>query len=234
MNPTIVLACMLLAYIAPVAFVYYKYNTAATTTAAATRSISSIITSQEPFFSEVAPLFQTRYFIAVCMLIMTGFTVLYEYRRCVDYMNSRMWSLASISVLLVGIFGVIFIPEHNPVHYIFAAAAFFAIVGFMTGHTFTATGTTAGTTAGAYINDILRILLYAQILFMVVTVIGVLQDAAIFTIEALFLANFAIFYLYLHYHTFCSSCSPLPSLSPSPSCSGIPNIGRCSRLAPNL
>jgi hypothetical protein len=125
-------------------------------------------------------------------------------------MNSRMWSLASISVLLVGIFGVIFIPEHNQVHYIFAAAAFFAIVGFMTGHTFTATGTTAD------INDILRILLYAQILFMVVTVIGVLQDAAIFSIEALFLANFAIFYLYLHYHTFCSSLSPLPSYSPSP------------------
>jgi FtsH-binding integral membrane protein len=114
-------------------------------------------------------------------------------------MNSRMWSLVSIVVLLVGIFGVIFIPEQDPVHYIFAAAAFFAITGFMIGHTFT------GTTAGADIHDILRILLYAQILFMIVTVIGVLQDAAIFTIEALFLANFAVFYLYLHYHTFCSS-----------------------------
>ena len=206
MNPTIVLACMLLAYIAPVAFVYYKYNTAATATA--TRSISSIITSQEPFFSEVAPLFQTRYFIAVCMLIMTAFTVFYEYQRCINYLHSRMWSLASISILLVGIFGVIFIPEQDPVHYIFAAAAFFAIVGFMIGHTFTATGTAAD----ADIHDILRILLYAQILFMVVTIIGVIQDTPIFAFEALFLANFAVFYLYLHYHTFCSSCSP-----PSPS-----------------
>jgi hypothetical protein len=143
-----------------------------------------------------------------------------------------MWSLASISVLLVGIFGVIFVPEQDPVHYIFAAAAFFAIVGFMIGHTFT-----GATAAGADIHDILRILLYAQILFMIVTVIGVLQNAAIFTIEALFLANFAIFYLYLHYHTFCSSCSSMPSilLSLSPSSSGgIPNIRRCSRLAPNL
>jgi hypothetical protein len=196
---------MLLAYIAPVAFVYYKYNTA-TATAAATRSISSIITSQEPFFNEVAPLFQTRYFIAVCMLIMTGFTVMYEYQRCVDYMNSRMWSLASISVLLIGIFGVIFIPEHNPVHYIFAAAAFFAIVGFMIGHTFC-----DSIAAAADIHDILRIFLYAQFLFMLVTVIGVLQDAAIFAIEALFLANFAVFYFYLHYHTFCNSCPPSPS-----------------------
>jgi hypothetical protein len=203
MNQTIILTLMLLAYIVPVAFVYYKYNTA-TDSATCTRSISSIITSQEPFFNEVAPLFQTRYFIAVCMLIMTGFTVIYEYQRCVDYMNSRMWSLASIVVLLVGIFGVIFIPEQDPVHYIFAAAAFFAIVGFMTGHTFCASIATID------IHDILRILLYAQFLFMLVTIIGVLQDAAIFTIEALFLANFAVFYLYLHYHTFCSSYSPSP------------------------
>jgi hypothetical protein len=56
------------------------------------------------------------------------------------------------------------------------------------------------------VHDILRIMLYAQILFMLVTVIGVLQDAA----------NFAIFYLYLHYHTFCSSPSPSPSPSLSP------------------
>jgi len=195
MNPTILLTLMIAAYIAPVAFVYYKYTTATTA-----RSISSIITSQEPFFNNIAPLFQTRYFIAGFMLIMTGFTVMYEYQRCIKHVSSQIWwSLTSIAVLLIGIFGVIFIPEYNPVHYIFAAAAFFAIVGFMTGHTFCAS-------IAADINDILRILLYAQILFMVVTVIGVLQDAAIFTIEALFLLNFAVFYLYLHYHTFCISC----------------------------
>ena len=199
MNQTILLTFMLLAYIAPVAFVYYKYNTGVP------RSISSIITSQEPFFNDIAPLFQTRYFIAACMLIMTGFTIFYEYQRCVEHMNSRMWSLASIAVLLIGIFGVIFIPEHDSTHYVFAAAAFFAITGFMTGHTFC---TSANTDAD--IRDILRILLYAQFLFMLVTVIGVLQDAAIFAIEALFLANFAVFYLYLHYHTFCNSCSPSP------------------------
>ena len=195
MNQTTILGIMLLAYLAPVAFVYYKYNTGIP------RSISSIITSQEPFFNDIAPLFQTRYVIALCMLIMAAFTLVYEYQRCVDYMNSRMWSLASIAVLLIGIFGVIFIPEHDSTHYVFAGAAFFAIVGFMAGHTFC-----AGADAG--VHDILRILLYAQFLFMLVTVIGVLQDAAIFAIEALFLANFAVFYFYLHYHTFCSSCSP--------------------------
>ena len=58
---------------------------------------------------------------------------------------------------------------------------------------------------------------------MVVTVICVLQDAAIFTIEALFLLNFAVFYLYLHYHTFCISCSHSGAAS---------IISRCSRFAP--
>jgi hypothetical protein len=86
----------------------------------------------------------------------------------------------------------------------------------MTGHTFCAS-------IAADIHDIIRILLYAQILFMVVTVICVLQDAAIFTIEALFLLNFAVFYLYLHYHTFCISCSSSGAAS---------IISRCSRFAP--
>jgi hypothetical protein len=194
MNQTILLTFMLVAYIAPVAFVYYKYNTGVP------RSISSIITSQEPFFNDIAPLFQTRYVIALCMFIMAAFTLVYEYQRCVEYLNSRMWSLASIAVLLIGIFGVIFIPEHDSTHYVYAGAAFIAIVGFMAGHTFCSGADTD-------IHDILRILLYAQFLFMLVTVMGVLQDTAIFTIEALFLANFAVFYLYLHYHTFCSSCS---------------------------
>lgn len=203
MNQTILLTFMLLAYIAPVAFVYYKYNSATVTaTGTATKSISSIITSKEPFL-DFAPLFQTRYFIAACMFVMSVFTIFYEYQR-------QGWSLCAIIILLVGIFGVIFIPEHDSTHYVFAAAAFFAIVGFMTGHTFC-----AGTVGD--IHDILCILLYAQFLFMLVTVIGVLQDAAIFAVEALFLANFAVFYLYLHYHTFCSSCSPSPWPWPWPS-----------------
>lgn len=211
MEPTNILGCMLTAYIIPIAFVFYKYNAQAKETG--TRSISSIITSTEPFLSFIPrsststtaatpaiptppasaaappppPVFQTRHFIALCMLIMAGFTVLYEYQR-------QRWSLAAIIVLLCGIFGVIFIPEQNHAHYIFAAAAFFAIIGFMVGHTFCHKSIDR--------HDNLRILLYAQILFMVLTVFGVIQDIAIFAIEALFLLNFAIFYLYLHFSTF--------------------------------
>ena len=193
MPPTTLLALMLATYAIPIAFVYYKYSTAAT--AAAARSISSIITSKEPFItlSENAPpvftMFQTRHFIAACMLLMAVFTLAYEYQRCVT--QHAQWSLFAIIALLIGIFGVIFIPEHDSTHYIFAATAFFAIVGFMVGHTYYGTADTAA--------DTLRILLYAQFLFMVVTVIGVIQDAPIFASEVLFLLNFAIFYLYLHY-----------------------------------
>lgn len=118
---------------------------------------------------------------------MAVFTIAYEYQR-------PRWSLFAIVALLIGIFGVIFIPEHDYTHYIFAATAFFAILGFMVGHTYYGTYNAAD----ADVADTLRILLYAQFLFMVVTVIGVIQDAPIFATEALFLLNFAVFYLYLH------------------------------------
>jgi hypothetical protein len=90
---------------------------------------------------------------------------------------------------------VIYIPEHDRTHYIFAGAVFFAIVGFMTGHSI-------GSVTATDIHDNLRILLYAQFLFMLVTIIGVVHDTPIFIFEALFLVNFAVFYLYMHYISF--------------------------------
>ena len=49
MSPDILLCLMFAAYAVPIAFVYSKYQDSATT-----RSISSIITSQEPFISSIA------------------------------------------------------------------------------------------------------------------------------------------------------------------------------------
>lgn len=53
MSPNVLLALMLASYAVPIVFVYYKYATAAAAAAAndssACRSISSIITSTEPF-----------------------------------------------------------------------------------------------------------------------------------------------------------------------------------------
>ena len=204
MNSLLVL--MWVSYIIPIAYVYYSY-TVSETESSTPRSISSIITSQEPLFTIndskmlgwVASVFQTRHFIAACMFVMAIFTVLYEHQRCVMYMNSARWSLSAIIVLLLGIFGVIYVPETNPVHYIFAAAAFFAIIGFMSWHTW---WHDLRISDNRRLSDDLRLLLYAQFMFMVVTIIGVLQDAPIFAVEALFLMNFAVFYLYLHFNCF--------------------------------
>ncbi len=186
MSPDILLFLMFAAYALPITFVYSKYQNSAT------HSISSIITSQEPFISIAdnnapPPIYaiQTRHFLAACMLLMACFTILYEYQRC---MNSQWWSFVAIIVLLIGIFGVIFIPEDNPFHYVFGGAVFFAMLAFMVGHT-----------AAAAAAETLRIVLYAQILFMILTVIGLFQGSPIFIAEALFILNFAVFYVYLHF-----------------------------------
>jgi hypothetical protein len=209
MDPSVLLILMLAAYAIPIGVVYFKYRASDS----GSRSISSIITSQDPFFVTAAPetttvfLFQTRNFIAACMLLMAGFTIAYEYPR-------PRWSLFAIIAVLIGIFGVIFIPEHEPTHYLFGATVFFAILGFMVGHTYYGTADAdADADTDAY--GTLRILLYTQFLFMILTVIGVIQDTPIFTVEALFILNFAVFYLYLHhiYYTFSISTPPPPPSS---------------------
>ena len=215
MNQNTLLALMLLSYFAPIIYIYYISSSSSSGTG--TRSISSIITSKEPLFTATAAataasyadVFQTRHFIAASMFLMAIFTLLYEYQRC---LKSRIWSLAFIVVILLGIFGVIYVPEDDPKHYIFAAAVFFAIIGFMVGHTYYGCGgadaDADADAADATISDNLRIILYAQFLFMVVTMIGVLQDAPIFAVEVLFLMNFAVFYLYIHANHTCCSDSP--------------------------
>jgi len=203
LNQNYILLIMLISYCIPIVFVYHRYNTYGA------QSISSIITCQDPLFTVngfentfASNLFQTRHFIAGCMLIMAAFTVLYEYQRCKMYMNSQSWSLFAIIILLLGIFGVIYIPETKSLHYVFGAAAFFAIISFMVGHTYHHYGQ-----GGHTIGSNLRIILYIQILFIVITALFILQDISIFVVEALFLANFAAFYLYIHFHNFSNSIS---------------------------
>jgi hypothetical protein len=219
MSPDILLFLMFAAYAIPIAFVYSKYQNSAT------RSISSIITSQEPFISiaenNAPPILyaiQTKHFLAACMMVMACFTILYEYQRCELHLNSQWWSLAAIIVLLIGIFGVIYIPEDNKIHYVFGGAVFFAMLGFMMGHTAAAAATATATATAAAAT--LRIVLYAQILFMILTVIGLFQGAPIFIAEALFILNFAVFYVYLHFHfhTLNSALAPTPMASSSASC----------------
>jgi len=139
------------------------------------------------------------------MLLMAGFTIAYEYQRCMCNLDSSLWSLIAIIILLIGIFGVILISEDNPIHYIFAAAVFFAMLAFMTGHTYYVSSVTNGH----------LILYYAQLLFMTITVIGLFQGTSIFIAEALFILNFAVFYVYLHFHTIAPVFVPAPAADSS-------------------
>jgi len=200
-NPNILLCLMVVSYMIPISYVYYKHTTTC-------KSISSIITSKEPFFVDInsetrslntdhtilavncgGGLYEllnhitSRTVIATSMGVMGLFTILYELYR------DEIWSLFAIILLLIGIFGVIFIPETDNTHYIFACTAFLSILLFMIYHSF----------YSKKICSDVKILLYSQILFAIITIIGVIHDKPIFIFEALFLFNFAVYYIYLHY-----------------------------------
>lgn len=199
-NPNILLCLMVISYMIPISYVYYKHTTTC-------KSISSIITSKEPFFVDInsetrslnadhtilavnggGGLYEllnhitSRTVIAMSMGVMGIFTILYEIHR------DEIWSLFTIILLLIGIFGVISIPEIDNTHYIFAGIAFLSILLFMIYHSF----------YSKKICSDVKILLYSQILFAIITIIGVIHDKPIFIFEALFLLNFAVYYVILH------------------------------------
>ena len=119
--------------------------------------------------------------ILISMLVMGYFTILYEIER--DVNNSI--SFICMALLLIGIYGVICIDEYNDMHYVFAFLVFVSILGFMAYH--------------SYLNTCsnLNLLLCIQIILLVSTIVNMHDD--FFYIEALFILNFAVFYLYLHY-----------------------------------
>jgi ABC-type multidrug transport system fused ATPase/permease subunit len=209
------LALMILSYSVPIMYVYYKYCNCSGDGSTVT-SVSSIITSDDPviqFSPSPALALTSRHILIGCMSLMTIFTLLYEYHR--DYyaatdaatttdaatdsvVCNKYLSILSIIVILIGIFGVITVPETNELlHYTFAGAVFFSIVAFMVVH---CSECKSSLQFAEYYSN-LRILLYIQLLFLTITVIGVVTSAPIFYIEVLFIVNFAVFYLYLHYIT---------------------------------
>lgn len=210
---------MILSYSVPIMYVYYKYCNCGGDGSTVT-SVSSIITSNDTvvqFSPSPALALTSRHILIGCMSLMTIFTLLYEYHR--DYyaataaatdaaathavVCNKHLSILSITIILIGIFGVITVPESNELlHYTFAGAVFFSIVAFMVVHCSECKSTLQF--AEYYSN--LRILLYIQLLFLTITIIGVVTSAPIFYIEVLFIVNFAVFYLYLHYITGQNQC----------------------------
>ena len=218
---------MILSYSVGVMYVYYRYCNCSGDGLTVT-SVSSIITSNDPVIqfslgdredSSPSPALDlaltSRHILIGCMSLMTIFTLLYEYHR--DYyaataatdaldalaatdgvMCNKHISILSITVILIGIFGVITVPETNELlHYTFAGAVFFSIIAFMVVH---CNECKSSLQFAEYYSN-LRILLYIQLLFLTITIIGVLTSVPIFYIEVLFIVNFAVFYLYLHYIT---------------------------------
>ena len=216
------LALMILSYSVPIMYVYYKYCNCGGDGSTVT-SVSSIITSDDTvvqFSPSPALALTSRHILIGCMSLMTIFTLLYEYHR--DYyaatdaaattvitdaaaaatthavVCNKHLSILSITIILIGIFGVITVPESNELlHYTFAGAVFFSIVAFMVVH---CSECKSSLQFAEYYSN-LRILLYIQLLFLTITIIGVVTSAPIFYIEVLFIVNFAVFYLYLHYIT---------------------------------
>lgn len=215
------LALMILSYSVPIMYVYYKYCNCGGDGSTVT-SVSSIITSDDTvvqFSPSPALALTSRHILIGCMSLMTIFTLLYEYHR--DYyaatdaaatatdaataaatthavVCNKHLSILSITIILIGIFGVITVPESNELlHYTFAGAVFFSIVAFMVVH---CSECKSSMQFAEYYSN-LRILLYIQLLFLTITIIGVVTSAPIFYIEVLFIVNFAVFYLYLHYIT---------------------------------
>jgi hypothetical protein len=108
-----------------------------------------------------------------------GFTtILYEIER-----NDRT-SLVIISVILIGIYGLICIDENNSIHYFFAVIVFIFIMFFMIWHLCE--------------NDfILWLSLLLEIVLLGFIVCNI--DDNIFYAEIFYILNFAFYYLYLHF-----------------------------------
>jgi|LauGreSBDMM110SN_4_FD.fasta_scaffold61723_2 hypothetical protein len=142
------LGCMCVSYSIPIAYVIYHYSDHT--------SVSSII--------------QNSQIVLVSMIAMGFFTLVYEYQHYDPV------SFFCILLLLVGIYGVILVPELDPSHYFFAILAFLSILGFMINHC---------NTPLSYIS--VGAQLYVASLF---------YQSEIFWKEIFFIGNFAVFYLY--------------------------------------
>ena len=157
----ILLLLMFITYLFLIISVYTKYKNNPT--------ISSIICDN-----------QNKYDIFFYMIIMTCFTFLYE-------LNRGETSLICILLILVGIFGVIFIFEPDCIHYSFAFLVFSSILYFMYYY------------CKNYDNFGLNILFLFQIEFFMMTLVNF--DKNMFFGEMFYILNFAIFYLILHFFT---------------------------------
>jgi hypothetical protein len=160
-NKNFLLVTALIIYFFPIIYTFNCYDN--------NNTISSIISNEK-----------NKNIILFFMLLMGIAIILYEHKR------NNIYSLITISVLLLSIYGLIYFSEGHIFHYIFSFTAFISILFFMC--------IICNNNKTCYI---IIILLFIQIILFVV----LLKECSdnIFLYEVFYLLNFAIFYLYVHF-----------------------------------
>jgi hypothetical protein len=161
MNKNILLLFMIVCYLLPILFVYYNYDS--------NNSVSNIICNDN-----------CKKYILFFMFLMGILTVLYEIER------NDIYTQIIIFVLLIGIYGLIYINEKHIIHYLFAFIVFIAILFFMIRQCYL-----------TKYNIILLLSLFLEIFILFIIIKNINKN--IFHSEIIYILNFAFFYLYLHF-----------------------------------
>jgi hypothetical protein len=161
MNKNVLLSFMILCYLLPILLVFYNYN--------CNNSLSNIICDTN-----------CKQYILFFMFLMGIGTLLYEIER------NDIYSQIIIGILLIGIYGLIYVNETYTIHYFFAYVVFIAIVFFMIRH--------------CYLTDC-NIILLLSLCFGIFTLLHIVinMNQKIFYCEIVYILNFAFFYIYLHF-----------------------------------
>ncbi len=152
-----ILLFMLVSYAIPISYVYMIGRH---------ESVSQIICSES-----------CQRMIMLSMLIMGWFTLWYEWER-----NDHL-SFMYIALLLVGIYGLLWMDESYTIHYVFATCVFISMLGFMYHH--------------RQHHLLLTILAIIQLLLTGLLLYHINGD--IFLSEILLIGNFGLYYLCLHF-----------------------------------
>lgn len=114
-------------------------------------------------------------------------TLLYEIER------NDTYSTILISIVLIGIYGLLFMNESYTIHYFFAFLVFLSILLFMIRH--------------CYVTGC-DIVLSSSLLVAIITLLSIVvqMNQNIFYGEIIYILNFAFFYLYLHFIPVSSTC----------------------------
>ena len=160
MNQNYLLLFMIVCYLIPIYYVYFYYE--------CNHSVSNIICNDN-----------YKKTILFFMLLMGVGTIFYELER------NDSFSVILICVLLLGIYGLICINEHNTIHYVFAFLVFISILVFMIRHCYLTN------------NSILSLSLFVEV-FLLLYIIMRLNNNMFYG-EVFYILNFAFYYIYLHF-----------------------------------